>query len=119
MTLLLLLLLLLQTRSDPRKYWPGLDDNAGSTLLRWRSIRRAHRNRDAKFALSLAFIHAACRRHIRIIASDSDTNVAISPNQVVSRIKRRPAQTRHQGLNPCVRGPSQRTVFMSVLLAVK
>src|ERR1039457_7590147 len=98
-SLLLLLLLLQCARAQGGKNGPRLNDDIGSGRGQDRRVRRANCNGDAQFAAGLAFMNAAGRRNIRIIAPDGDPEVAIATNQIVGRIEGGPPQIRHERFN--------------------
>ena len=85
-----MLLLLFGARVGSRKCGAGLDDDAGSRRFRRRSVRGAHRHRNAQFAMGLALVHAARGRDVRVVAANGHANMAVCPDKVVRRAMQTP-----------------------------
>ena len=69
-----------------------------------RRLRGLDGNRNREFRFGSALERAACRRHVGIIASNGDANMAVARQNVVRRIEPDPAQARKIGFDPGMRG---------------
>src|SRR4051794_33177329 len=112
MKLLLVLLLLVRShRWLATKNWTRPDDECRSQRFRNDTVRGSDRHGDTQFTLRLALVYASRGRHVGIISSDRDADVAIASSQIVSGIERQPSHARHQRFHPGVRCSFDRSVL--------
>ena len=51
----------------------------------------------------VALVHAACRRHVGVIAADGHADMAVAADQIIGRIEGDPSQPRHKRFDPGMR----------------
>ena len=115
----MLLLFLLGAGGDASKYGTGLDDDAGRGWFGRQGVGWTDGDGDTEGALGLAFINAAGRRDVGVVAANGDADVAITADEVVGGIEGGPTEARDKGFDPGVGSAFEGAVFVAVFLAMK